>query len=201
MGPIRPMSANDKPGFIPPHGNYQQLLSYQKAEVVYDITYRFCQRFLSRGDRTIDQMVQAARSGKQNIAEGSKAAGTSKETEIKLTNVARASLEELLVDYRDFLRVRDLRLWSKDSKEAQFVRKLGNTPHVTYETYRDFCETRPAEVVANIAICLIHQANYLLDRQIRRLEQDFIEEGGIRERMTRARLQYRNRISQPRKSP
>jgi len=194
------MSANDKPGFIPPHGNYQQLLSYQKAEVVYDLTYRFCQRFLSRGNRTIDQMVQAARSGKQNIAEGSKAAGTSKETEIKLTNVARASLEELLVDYRDFLRVRDLRLWEKDSKEAQFVRKLGNTPHVTYETYRRFCETRPAEVVANIAICLIHQANYLLDRQIRRLEQDFIEEGGIRERMTRARLQYRNRISQPRKS-
>src|SRR6266446_7404923 len=104
MGPIRPMSANDKPGFMPPHGNYQQLLSYQKAEVVYDLTYRFCKRFLSRGDRTIDQMVQAARSGKQNIAEGSKAAGTSMETEIKLTNVARASLEELLSDYRDFLR-------------------------------------------------------------------------------------------------
>ncbi len=180
------------PGFIPPHGNYRELLSYQKAEVVYDLTYRFCQRFLSRGDRTIDQMVQAARSGKQNIAEGSKAAGTSKETEIKLTNVARASLEELLVDYRDFLRVRDLRLWAKDSKEAQFVRKRGCGPHVTYETFREFCETRPAEVVANIAICLIHQANYLLDQQLRRLEQDFLKEGGIRERMTRARLQSRN---------
>src|ERR1700687_359015 len=112
-----------------PHGNYRELLSYQKAEVVYDLTFRFCQRFLSRGDRTVDQMVQAARSGKQNIVEGSKASGTSKETEIKLTNVARASLEELLVDYRDFLRVRDLRLWEKDSKEAQFVRKLGNRPH------------------------------------------------------------------------
>src|SRR5438874_676867 len=186
-------SANDKPGFIPPHGNYQQLLSYQKAEVVYDLTYRFCQRFLSRGDRTIDQMVQAARSGKQNIAEGSKAAGTSKETEIKLTNVARASLEELLVDYRDFLRVRDLRLWAKDSKEARFVRRLGARPHPTYEDYREFCETRPPEVGANIAVCLIHQTNYLLDRQIRRLEQDFIKEGGIRERMTRARVQYRNR--------
>src|SRR6266513_326364 len=122
------MSATDKAGFIPPHGHYQELLSYQKAEVVYDITYRFCQRFLNRGDRTIDQMVQAARSGKQNIAEGSKASGTSKETEIKLMNVARASLEELLVDYRDFLRVRDLRLWEKDSKEARFVRNLGKKP-------------------------------------------------------------------------
>src|SRR5438874_11509551 len=103
-------SAPDQPGFLPAHGNYQELLSYQKAEVVYDFTFRFCQRFLSRGDRTIDQMIQAARSGKQNIAEGSKASGTSKEMEIKLTNVARASLEELLIDYQDFLRVRDLKL-------------------------------------------------------------------------------------------
>lgn len=183
----------DQPGFIPPHGNYAELFSYQKAEIVYDLTFRFCHRFLSRGDRTIDQMVQAARSGKQNIVEGSKASGTSKETEIKLTNVARASLEELLVDYRDFLRVRDLRLWDKDSKEARYVRKLGNGTNLTYETCREFCETRPAEVVANIAICLIHQTNYLLDQQIRRLEQDFVKEGGMRERMTRARLQYRNR--------
>src|SRR5438876_951090 len=157
------MSPTPEPaGFIPPHGNYRALLSYQKAEIVYDLTYRFCQRFLSRGDRTIDQMVQAARSGKQNIAEGSSASGTSKEMEIKLTNVARASLEELLVDYHDFLRVRDLRLWEKDSKEARFVRNLGKKPHVTFEAYREFSETRPVEVVANIAICLIHQANYLL---------------------------------------
>ncbi len=194
----------EQSGFIPPHGNYQELLSYQKAEVVYDLTFRFCQRFLSRGDRTIDQMVQAARSGKQNIVEGSKASLTSKEFEIKLTNVARASLEELLIDYQDFLRVRDLRLWDKNSKEALFVRKLGNRTHSTYETYREFCETRPAEVVANIAICLIHQANYLLDQQIRRLEQDFVKEGGLRERMTRARLQYRNKRprndGRPRKS-
>ena len=187
------MKPAEDPGFIPPHGNYKELLSYQKAEVAYDLTFRFCQRFLNRGDRTIDQMVQAARSGKQNIAEGSKASGTSKETEIKLTNVARASLEELLLDYQDFLRVRDLRLWDKNSKEAQFVRKLGNRAHVTYEVYREFCETRPAEVVANIALCLIHQANYLLDQQIRQLEKDFINEGGIRERMTRARLQQRNK--------
>ena len=180
-------------GFIPPHGHYEELLSYQKAEVVYDLTYRFCQRFLKKGDRTIDQMVQAARSGKQNIVEGSKASGTSKEIEIKLTNVARASLEELLADYRDFLRVRDFRLWEKDSKEAQYVRRLGNKPHASYQTYREFCETRPAEVVANIALCLTHQTNYLLDRQIRRLEQDFIKEGGLRERMTRVRLQQRNK--------
>jgi four helix bundle suffix protein len=180
--------------FIPPHGNYQELLSYQKAEVVYDLTFRFCRRFLKKGDRTIDQMVQAARSGKQNIVEGSKASGTSKEMEIKLINVARASLEELLEDYRDFLRVRDVALWEKDSREAQYARKLGNKPHTTYETYREFCETRPAEVVANIAICLIHQANYLLDQQIRRLEQDFLKEGGLRERMTRARLQSREQM-------
>ena len=181
--------------FLPPHGNYAELLSYQKAEVVYDLTFRFCERFLKRGDRTIDQMVQAARSGKQNIVEGSKASVTSKEMEIKLTNVARASLEELLVDYQDFLRVRDLKLWPKDSKEAQYVRRLGNKSHVTYETYREFCETRPAEVVANIALCLIHQTNYLLDQQLRRLERDFVKEGGLRERMTRARLQYRNHRS------
>jgi len=187
------MNSSDQPGFIPPHGHYQKLLSYQKAEVIYDLTFHFCERFLKRGDRTIDQMVQAARSGKQNIAEGSKASGTSKEMEIKLLNVARASLEELLVDYQDFLRVRNLRVWEKDSKEAQYVRRLGRQTPITYETYREFCETRSAEIVANIALCLIHQTNYLLDRQIRRLEADFIKEGGIRERMTRARLQYRNK--------
>src|SRR5258706_13431595 len=144
--------SDDEPGFLPPRGNYEELLSYQKAEVVYDITYRFCHRFLSKGDRTIDQMIQAARSGKQNIAEGSKAAATSKETEIKLTNVARASLEELLVDYRDFLRVRDHPIWDKDSKEARYVRSLGRKTPQSYELYREFLETRPPEVIANIAI-------------------------------------------------
>jgi len=135
--------------------------------------------------------VQAARSCKQNIAEGSKAAGTSKETELKLTNVARASLEELKLDYQDYLRVRNLLLWTKDSKEALYVRRLANKSPVAYETYREFCETRSGDVVANIALCLIHQANYLLDRQIRQLEGDFVKQGGIRERMTRARLEYR----------
>ncbi len=178
-----------EPGFIPHHGGYQNLASYQKTEIIYDLTFRFCQRFLARGDRTIDQMIQAARSGKQNIAEGSKASGTSKEMEIKLTNVARASLEELLIDYGDFLRVRDHVVWEKNSKEARYVRKLADKPRPTYETYREICETRPAEIVANMALCLIHQTNYLLDQQIRRLEKDFIEEGGLRERMTRVRLQ------------
>jgi len=180
-------------GFIPPHGNYRELLSYQKSEVVYDITFRFCGRFLRKGDRTIDQMIQAARSGKQNISEGSKASGTSKEMEIKLTNVARASLEELLNDYEDFLRVRDLSQWEKTSREARYVRRLGNKPGVTYQAFREFVETRPPETVANIVICLIHQANYLLDQQIRRLEQDFLKQGGLRERMTRARLLTRKK--------
>jgi four helix bundle suffix protein len=137
-------------------------------------------------------MVQAARSGKQNIVEGSKAATTSKEMEIKLTNVARASLEELLEDYLDFLKVRDLPIWDKDSKEALYVRKLSHNSQTSYETYRNFMETRPAEVIANIAICLIHQANYLLDQQLKRLEKDFLKDGGLRERMTRARLEARD---------
>ena len=177
--------------FIPSHGGYEDLLSFQKARIVYDATVRFCERFLKRGDRTIDQMVQAARSGKQNILEGSQASGTSRETEIKLVNVARASLEELLEDYRDFLRVRDTALWAKDSKEALFVRKLGAKKDASYESYRTYLETRPPEVVANILICLIHQTNYLLDQQLRRLEKDFVERGGLRENMTRARLEHR----------
>ena len=177
---------------IPPRGDYQTLLSFQKAEVVYDITFRFAQKFLSKGDRTVDQMIQSARSGKQNILEGSKAATTSKETEIKLTNVGRASLEELLADYRDYLRVRDLQIWDKDSREARYVRDLGRRSPQTFELYREFVETRPADVIANIAICLIHQTNYLLDQQLKTLEKEFIEEGGLRERMTKARLSYRN---------
>ena len=185
--------SHDSHPIIPPRGDYQTLHSFQKAEVVYDITFRFAHKYLSRSDRTIDQMIQSARSGKKNILEGSKAALTSKETEIKLTNVGRASLEELLDDYKDYLRARDLTMWDKDSKEAQYVRRLGRKTPQTYELYREFVESRPPEVIANIAICLIHQANYLIDQQLRRLEKDFLEEGGLRERMTRARLAYRNR--------
>lgn len=184
---------SDNSGFLPAHGGYKQLISYQKAEIVFDLTHVFCKRFLKHGDRTIDQMTQAARSGKQNIAEGSRASGTSKETEIKLMNVARSSMEELLMDYEDFLRVRGHALWDKASKEAKFVRDMSRKPDTTFQAFREFVETRPADVVANIAVCLIHQTNYLLDQQIRRLEQDFVKEGGIRERMTRARLQSRDR--------
>src|ERR1017187_6952294 len=180
-------------GFIPPHVGYENLLSFQNARIVFDGTVWFCGRYLEKRDRTYNQMVQAARSGKQNILEGSQASGTSKETEIKLTNVARASLEELLEDYRDFLRVRGLRLWEKDSKEALFVRKLGSRKDVSYETYRNYFDTRPPEVSANILICLIHQTNYLLDQHLRQLETAFLQEGGLRERMTRARLAERAR--------
>lgn len=197
MGPIfrgRDETGDEmKDGFIPKHGGYQDLLSFKKARVVYDATVFFCERYVDRRSRTTDQMIQAARSGKQNILEGSQASGTSKETEIKLTNVARGSLEELLEDYRDFLRVRGAELWDKNSKQAMFVRKIGNVPDVSYETYRTYLETRPAEVAANIIICLIHQTNYLLDQLIRRLEKDFLENGGLKENMFKARLNYRDK--------
>ena len=176
---------------IPPRGDYQTLLSFHKAEVIYDITFRFAHKYLTLGDRTVDQMIQAARSGKKNLLEGSKAGRTSKETEIKLTNVARSSLEELLDDYLDYLRVREYPKWDKDSREALYVRGLGRKVPQTYELYRRFVETRPPEIIANIAICLINQANYLIDQQLLRLEKDFLDQGGLRERMTRARLAHR----------
>jgi four helix bundle suffix protein len=162
--------------FLPKGGNYKELLSYRKAEIVFDITFRFCHKFLKKGDRTVDQMIQAARSGKQNIAEGSKA----------------STLEELLVDYQDHLRVRDLRMWEKDSKEASFVRKLAAKRESNFEDFREFVETRGEDVVANIALCVIHQTNYLLDHQIAALQSDFVEHGGIRERMSNARREYRD---------
>ena len=192
-----PSDDETPPGFLPKTGNCQTLLTYRKAEIIYDFTFRFCARFLNRGDRTIDQMVQSARSGKQNIAEGCKASITSAETELKLVNVARASLEELLLDYQDYLRVRDHPIWDKNSKEALYVRKLGRTPDESFDTYRPFIDSRPPEVLANIAICLIHQANYLLDQQRRRLEKDFVQKGGIREQMTKARLDYRKQQHPP----
>ena len=177
---------------IPSCGNYRVLFSYQKADVIYQVTYRFCEKHLKKGDRTVDQMVQAARSGKQNIIEGSKAATVSKETEMRLINVARSSLEELLEDYRDYLTTRNLVVWDKQSREANYVRKLGKASPLTFEFFREFTETRSAEVVANIAICLIHQATYLLDHQLHYLEAKFIEDGGLRERMTQIRHQSRN---------
>lgn len=179
--------------FIPPHGGYENLLSFQKARIVYDGTVRFCERFLRKGDRTIDQMIQAARSGKQNILEGSQASGTSKETEIKLTNVARASLEELLEDYRDFLRVRGLDEWPREHRFTRRLRELNRQPNPNYETFKKGIENPDPAVAANVLIGLVKLTNYLLDQQIRHLEQAFLAEGGLRERMTRARLAERSR--------
>ena len=180
-------------GFIPAHGGYKDLISYQKAEIVYDATVYFCDHFIDKRSRTHDQMVQAARSGKQNIIEGTMASATSKETEIKLINVARASLEELLADYRDFLRVRKMPLWDKSHPQAQAVRMLARGSNVSYGTYETYVEHSPPEIAANTIICLIHQTSYLLDQQLRSLEAAFVKEGGLRERMTRARLQERNK--------
>ncbi len=180
-------------GFIPPHGGYKNLLSYQKSEIVYDATVNFCDRFIDKRSRTHDQMVQAARSGKQNIVEGSMASATSKETEIKLTNVARASLEELLTDYRDFLRTRGLEEWPAEHAYALRLRKLNQIPDATYETFRKGIEHSDPAIVANVIIGLIRVTTYLLSRQLRQLEKAFVEEGGLRERMTRARLQERQK--------
>lgn len=185
------MSENEN--FIPSHGGYKTLLAYKKSEIVYDATVFFCSKYISKRDRTYDQMVQAARSGKQNIAEGSMASGTSKQTEIKLVNVARASLEELLLDYQDYLRTNRLELWEKNSKAVRAVRNLTYKQDESYETYRPYIEERSAGTAVNVIICLIHQTNYLLDKLIRKLESDFIKNGGMRERMYQARTSYRNR--------
>ena len=184
-------SSDKQPGFIPPHGGYQGLKSYQMAQIVYDATVKFCDRFIDPKSRTHDQMVQAARSGKQNILEGSRASGTSKETELKLTNVARASQEELLEDYRDFMRARKIQEWTPDHRYAKRLRQLNRTTGANYETFKKGIEHPEAAICANVIVGLIKVTNYLLDRQIRRLEQDFLKEGGLRERMTRARLAAR----------
>lgn len=176
---------------IPAHGGYRELKSYQNAEIVYDATVRFCDKFIDRRSRTHDQMVQAARSGKQNIAEGSIASGTSKKMELKLVGVARASLEELLLDYEDFLRQRTLALWEKSYPTAQTVRE-----NRSYTTYRTYIEDSPPEVAANTLICFIHQTNYLLDQLLRQLEQQFLNEGGFTEKLYRARSAARNNRKQ-----
>ncbi|MGB4292113.1 MAG: four helix bundle suffix domain-containing protein [Bacteroidales bacterium] len=185
--------SNDNNKFIPPHGGYQKLASYQMAEIVYDATVYFCNRYIDKRSRTHDQMVQAARSGKQNIAEGSMLSGTSKEAEIKLMGVARASLEELLNDYKDFLRVRGLPLWDKYDNRSLEIRKIGKEKDKSYNSYKTFFENDSLEVAVNAIICVIHQTNYLLDQQIRKLEELFLKEGGIRERMLKARLNERNK--------
>lgn len=190
-----PMEENEKntEGFIPKHGGYRNLITYQKAEIIYDGTIYFTNRAFRKYDRTIDQMVQAARSGKQNIAEASMASGTSKEAEIKLTNVARASLEELKIDYEDFLRTNKHVIWGKDHRFTQRFRELNRTPNATYETYKNAIEHDQLEICANSMICLINIVSYLLAQQIKSLEKAFLNEGGLRERMTKARIDKRNK--------
>ena len=176
--------------FIRLKGDFRNLIAYQKTECIYDITYYFAHTFLDNGDRTRDQMIQAARSGKQNIAEGVSAATTSRESEIKLLNVAKASLKELLVDYEDFLRVRGLELWPIEDERAVKCRKIC-AMHNDSAYYRNAVSQRNAETIANIAITLLHQADMLLYKLMERAKSDFLENGGIREEMTRARLKHR----------
>jgi four helix bundle suffix protein len=192
---IRTTSAPE--GFIPPHGGYEKLLSYQKALIVYDATVQFCDRFISKKSRTHDQMIQAARSGKQNILEGSEASGMSKETELKLTSVARASQKELLEDYRDFMRNGGIQEWSRDHRYALRLRELNRTPGATYQTFKKGIEHPEPAICANVIVGLIKVTCYLLDQQLRRLERDFLQQGGLRERMTRARLAVRAKNPPP----
>ena len=177
---------------IQSHGNYQELESYQTSMVIFDATNDFCQWYLQKGDRTIDQMIQAARSGKQNIIEGSSASAISSETEIKLIGVARASLEELLEDYRDYLRVHNLPLWDKNDQRIIQIRQLARVKNKSYATYKTYLPPNNDELFCNTMISLIHQANYLLDRQLKSLAESFTEKGGLRERMYNARVNNRN---------
>jgi restriction system protein len=185
-----------------PHGGYRRLRSFRVTQIIYDATVAFCDRFVEKRSRTHDQMVQAARSGRQNIAEGSRASATSSQSELKLVGVARASLDELLLDYEDFLRQRGLRQWAKQDPEALAVRQVGQqhqsdptdpTNPSDQAAYASWLQHRDPAVVANTLICLIHQANYLLDQQIRALEWEFIQGGGYREQLHAARLQARSR--------
>ncbi len=185
------VDSKNPPHLIPPHGGYRDLQSYQMAEIVYDGTVAFCDRYISKRSRTHDQMVQAARSGKQNIAEGCMASGTSKKTELKLIGVARASLEELLLDFEDYLRQKGLPLWGKEHQEARKIRGLCYRENRSYLTYRTYIEKSSPEVAANTLVCLIHQTNYLLDQQLRVLEKDFLEQGGFTERMYHTRSRVR----------
>jgi four helix bundle suffix protein len=183
---------------IPKYGGYRKLRSFQAAQAVYDATVVFCDRFVEKRSRTHDQMVQAARSGVQNIAEGSMASATSKKTELKLTGVARASLEELLLDYEDYLRQRGLALWGKDDPRALEVRRRYQSDRSDTSDKSDphQIRTSDAETAANTLICLVNQASYLLGRQLEKLEQAFLNEGGFTERLYRARTSRTRRTGQ-----
>jgi restriction system protein len=171
------------------HGGYRNLQSFQMSTLVFDLTVEFCKRYIDRKSRTKDQMEQAARSGRQNIAEGSRASGTSKKTEIKLTNVARASLEELLLDYEDFLRQNNLKLWTKENPKAKIIRTLAYSKNRSYQSYSSYLDN--PESAANVLICLIHQTNYLLDCQLQKLSEEVMNQGGFTERLYQKRTGYR----------
>ena len=177
--------------FLPQHGHYRHLRVYQVAEIIYDITFYFTQHYLQKGDRTIDQMVQAARSGKQNIAEGNQASATSSETEIKLTNVAKASLEELLDDYEDYLRVRQLPQWGNLHPRYEKMRQYARSQQIGKD-YAQVVRKMNDEEIANLCITLIHQAMYMLHKLLITMQERFVTEGGIKERMYQARVTYRN---------
>lgn len=177
--------------FLQQKGGYRNLIVYRITEIIYDITYYFANKYLDMRDRTIDQMIQAARSGKQNIAEGSEAATTSSETEIKLTNVAKASLEELLIDYEDYLRVRNLSLWNKEHTRYSRLREFCRSEAFMTD-YRDVLPRLNEEEMCNMAITLINQATFMLKRLIERQQKMFLENGGVREQMMKARIEYRN---------
>jgi len=182
----------DEEPLLPAGGNYRKLFTFQKAEAIYEITFYFCSNYLTRGDRTTDQMIQAARSGKQNIAEGSAASVTSKETEIKLLNVAKSSSQELMNDYQDYLRTRGHHEWEKGSVEVEKMRELGRE-HNDTGFYMPLVRVWPPETIANIALCLIRQNDYLLAQQLKSLGEDFLNNGGMRELMTRMRKNRRNK--------
>ena len=173
-------------------GDYNNLIAYKKSVIIYDITFFFTQHFLQKGDRTIDQMLQAARSGKQNIAEGNRAAATSTETEIKLTNVAKASLEELLIDYQDYLRTSNKLLWDTSNPRYEKMRAYAAS-ELIFDQYHSLLHKYNDEALANLSITLIHQTSFLLYRLLEKQEKNFLKEGGIKERMYQARLNVRNK--------
>ncbi len=196
-----------------PSGGYRSTCSFQTATIIYDATVWFCDKFLDSRSRTVDQMVQAARSGRQNIAEGSRAAATSSQTELRLVNVSRASQEELLLDYEDFLRHRHLPLWAPDCPEAMAVRGVPRqfksnrsdgtamsdlTDRERWALYAAWLEHDDPAIRANAVICLINQANYLLDQQIAALETQFVDDGGYSEQLAAMRMKKR---SQDRSDP
>lgn len=183
------MPQNDK--FLAPKGDYKNLIAFQKTECIYDITLYFVEHYLPRiGDRTVDQMVQAARSGKQNIAEGNETGTTSMETCIKLVNVAKASLKELQEDYEDYLRNHGNQKWDVRSQQCMNARKWCKE-HSSPTDYIRVCQLRDNITLANIALVLIHQADFLLGRLLAKHKQDFLENGGVREQMSAARRNWR----------